>query len=305
VIRRLAAVLALAFVLCVFASLVPLHAAGDNPFTFSEFFKPGTVFQDRNGDGVVDFVDARVVVAPQPTAGELAAAADVAARLGYETTAMNLPVVRLRPDATDSSTPIFIGAKSLAGTGVAPGDIIAIGGSGLKAGDGVVSLFAVGGKPAVAILGGDDDGLTAAAVMLGGHLPYVWDQKSPTTDKIADDVKEFLNGKNIAAVSAAVQTIAVHHGVEGADRVTVDVPLATGADLIKAQVALNQFKATASRDPKRPLSYAMVRTLRMRLHSPGAGVFAVDLPRAAATVTDAAQPRSTRTKARSAIPTTT
>src|SRR5205823_1406398 len=83
----------------------------------------------------------------------------------------------------------------------------------------------------------------------------------------------------ISAPSAAVQSILVHHGSrgggapgleeDGADRVTVDVPLATGADLIKAQVALNQFKATASRDSKRSLSYAMVRTLRMRLHSPG------------------------------------
>src|ERR1051325_10713742 len=58
-------------------------AGQSTPFTFSEFFKPGTVFQDRNGDGVVDFGDARIVLPPQPAAGELAAAADIAARLGY------------------------------------------------------------------------------------------------------------------------------------------------------------------------------------------------------------------------------
>ena len=30
--------------------------------SLSEFFKPGVVFQDRNGDGAIDFVDARIVL---------------------------------------------------------------------------------------------------------------------------------------------------------------------------------------------------------------------------------------------------
>src|SRR5438309_11685736 len=64
------------------------------PPALGDFFKPGIVFQDRNGDGAVDFVDARIALADHPTAGELAAAADVAARLGVETSAMNLPGVR-------------------------------------------------------------------------------------------------------------------------------------------------------------------------------------------------------------------
>src|SRR5689334_17603418 len=75
------------------------------PLSLSDFFKTGIVFQDRNGDGVVDFVDAHVVLADGATAAETAAAADVAARLGYETTAMNLPVSgerRLQPGAGDA-----------------------------------------------------------------------------------------------------------------------------------------------------------------------------------------------------------
>ena len=205
---------------------------------------------------------------------------------------MNLPIAARGFEPNGSGAPIFIGSKSLAGSGTT---VDAVGGGGLKAGDGIVTLFAVGGRPAIAILGGDDDGLTAAAVMFGGRLPYVWDQKSPTTDKIADDVKEFLAGKNIGAASAAVQSIVVHQGNDGAERVTVDVPLATGADLIKAQVALNQFKATGSRDQKRALSYSAVRTLRVRLHSPGAGVAAVDLTRAGSPVVEAAaQPPARR-----------
>src|SRR3954471_14835049 len=47
------------------------------PLSLSELFKTGVVFQDRNGDGVVDFVDARVVLPSPPSAAETAAAADV------------------------------------------------------------------------------------------------------------------------------------------------------------------------------------------------------------------------------------
>src|ERR1700747_2104422 len=69
-------------------------APGDpvTPASLSTFFKTGAVFQDRNGDGVVDFVDARIVRPERPSAAEVAAAAPVPARLGFETTAMNLPL---------------------------------------------------------------------------------------------------------------------------------------------------------------------------------------------------------------------
>src|SRR5262249_11747057 len=139
--------------------------ADTNPLALSEFFRPGVIFQDRNGDGVVDYVTARVMLPEAPTAAEVAAAADVAARLGFETTAMNLPLRGGPPpagasDSSDEPT-IFIGAKSLARAGIAPD---AIGVAPLKAGDGVVAAFAREGKPAFAVLGGDDDGLAAAAV---------------------------------------------------------------------------------------------------------------------------------------------
>src|SRR5712691_10349066 len=89
--------------------LVGAGAIGRTPpaetgaLSLSELFTPGVVFQDRNGDGAIDVVDARLVLSEQPSAGELAAASNIAARLGYETSAMNLPVVRLKSDATTDS----------------------------------------------------------------------------------------------------------------------------------------------------------------------------------------------------------
>ena len=284
--------------------------------SLSTLFKPGVVLQDRNGDGAIDFVDVRLVLPEQPSAGELAAASDVAARLGFETSAMNLPVTVARgfsasarpederaaaslaeaPDARrrqpgDSAT-IFVGAKSLVGSGAT---LAAIGGAGLKAGDGAVVAFSLGGKTAVAVLGGDDNGIGAAALMLAGHLPYVWDQKGPTTDKIADDVKQFLAGKGVTASSATASAIYTRAGgSDGVDRVAVALQMANGSDLVKALVALNQFKATSARDAKRPLSYANVRAVQIRLRAPGSGSVSIDLPRAAALEQAASQPPARR-----------
>jgi hypothetical protein len=273
------------------------HAAA----SLSELFAPGVVFQDRNGDGAIDFVDARLVLGDQPSSAELAAAADIAARLGFETSAMDLPVVRLtasakataveKPDTTyETGATIFIGAEALARAGVS---LATIGATGLKSGDGLVTAFTLSGRPAVAVLG-DDGGLSSAAVMLAGHLPFVWDQKSVTTDKIAGDVKEFLSGKGVNAAAAVPSSVFVRDRVDGADRVVVDAQMATGGDLVKAQVALQQLKATGSRDPKRALSYANVRNLRIRLRTAGSGGATIDLPAAPATVAAAPQPPARR-----------
>jgi len=284
------------FVLVAAGAIGRTAPADTAPLSLSELFKPGVVFQDRNGDGVVDFVDARIVLPEQPTAAELAAAADVAARLGYETSAMNLPLPVARrlpssreapadrrspreggePSEVNASPTIFIGAKSLAGSGIT---VDAIGATGLKAGEGMVAAFTASGKPAVAVFG-DDSGVSAAAIMLAGHLPYVWDQKGPTADKIADEVRQFLVGKGLTPSSSVASAIIVRPNDEGADRVVVSLQMANGGDVIKAQVALNQFKATSARDPRRPLSYATVRSVQVRMRAPGMGLMMVDLPRA-------------------------
>src|SRR5262249_61256598 len=126
----------------------------------------GAAFRARTGHGAVYSVAGRFAWAEHPRAGELAAAADVAARLGFETSAMTLPVPRASddgtraPEASGSAATIFIGAKSLP-RGVS---LDSLGASALKSGDGVVAAFTVDDKLAVALLGGDDGGLAAAAV---------------------------------------------------------------------------------------------------------------------------------------------
>jgi len=291
--KQLIPVLAIAAASALAAAIfgaVPQSAALETtPAALSEFFKPGTALTDRNGDGAIDFVNARIVLPAKPDASELAAAANIAARLGFETSAMDIPVPTVRPgaDIAADGALIFVGARSLDAVELTPA---ALGLGTLKPGDGVVTTFNAGSRPAVAILGGDEAGLNAAAVVAAGHLPYVWDQKGPTFDKIADDVKTFLGGKGLTPASAVATAVFVRGAapLDGVERVVVALQMAGGGDVIKAQVALNQFKATTARDAKRPLSYASVGSVQIRMRAPGMGVVSVDLPRPAAS--DAAAP---------------
>src|SRR5437773_3656102 len=81
-------------------------------------FSPGDVLQDRNGDGFVDFINARIVLGDRPGAADVSAAADVAARFGFETLAMDLPVLSPADDVR-GATPFIIGADAARRMGVA------------------------------------------------------------------------------------------------------------------------------------------------------------------------------------------
>ena len=87
-----------AFVVVAVALVVTLcgNAHAQQPpnssFDLAALFAPGGLLQDRNGDGFVDFVNARFVLGERPSASDVSAAADLAARLGFETMSMNLPM---------------------------------------------------------------------------------------------------------------------------------------------------------------------------------------------------------------------
>jgi len=292
ILRRLA--LAAATAAAVYASGTAARTdTAAAPAALSDFFKPGAVLQDTNGDGVVDFINARIVLAEHPSSVEVSAAADVAARLGFETSAMNLPIIRLtadttpQPAASEASVDqpaVFVGAGALA-TARTTAD--AVGAGTLQAGDGLVAAVGTGAGPSVAITGGDANGLTAAAVMLGGRLPFVWDQKGPTIDTIAADVRGFLTARDVTPASTVVPAVLVRSGQDTAARIVIDVGLGARRDVIVAQRELNQLKVDGARNPKRALSYPAVQALRIRLHATGAAA-TIDLPRVSGT--ESAQP---------------
>src|SRR5690554_626385 len=85
------------FLIFVLASSKPLHAQ-QNKKDISDLFKYGYLLVDSNSDSLIDVVNGKIVIPKQPTEAEIIAAANIAARLGYETTAMDLDLVRFAGD---------------------------------------------------------------------------------------------------------------------------------------------------------------------------------------------------------------
>src|SRR5947209_7380388 len=79
-----------------FLSLLAFQNAPRAPAPTSHLADPfaaGWMLIDTNGDGIIDFIAGKVVVSASPSAVENAAAADIAARLGFATTGLTPPIV--------------------------------------------------------------------------------------------------------------------------------------------------------------------------------------------------------------------
>src|SRR6478672_8532595 len=72
---------------------IPLNADARAPQSLTSLVGPQSLVRDTNGDGLADSVAARVVVPASPALADIEAATNLAARLGYETTALTLPLV--------------------------------------------------------------------------------------------------------------------------------------------------------------------------------------------------------------------
>ncbi|MCH7715869.1 MAG: hypothetical protein IH876_07050 [Gemmatimonadetes bacterium] len=198
-------------------------------------FEIGPVLQDRNGDGDIDFVAARLVLGQPASDGDVAAAANVAARLGFETSAMNLPLTT----ATDG-IPIAIGQGGLARLGI---DWQALG-VDLEPGVGVVALV----DGAVAIAGGDEAGTAAAATAFSARTPYLWSTEGPTLSDVVEGVERVLAADDIASDGIHVARFVVEAPRAGLRRLDVQVHVAPAA-LERAETALRDAAEKAEIPP--------------------------------------------------------
>jgi hypothetical protein len=130
---------------------------GPAPDRLADPFATGWMLVDTNGDGIADFITGKIVVPPSPTAAENAAAANIAARLGYGTTGLTPPLV-IAGD-TGSGQRIVVGKPP---TDLVPG--------GFEKEEGGVFLV----DEHLLITAGDDAGLTAAAEAYSARAPYQW-----------------------------------------------------------------------------------------------------------------------------------
>jgi hypothetical protein len=153
-------------------------------------FVIGWMLEDTNGDGIADFIAGRIVVPAQPSAAENAAAANLAARLGYGTTGMTPPVVVAVNEDSGSGPRIYVG-KGAVPAGQLPSLTLETDEGG---------VFAAGGN--LVLIGASDAGLMAAADAYAARAPYQWR----------------TNGKKLSDIGAGLTGVTYLRGRNGVHR---------------------------------------------------------------------------------------
>lgn len=291
-----------AALVCALAGIVVLapgaatHIAGQaGSAGLESVFEPGGMLQDRNGDGVIDALSVRIALDEQPSAARIAAAADVAARLGFETSALDLPL----SGSGDVAGTVAIGMDGARRAGIPAAQIPL---DGLSTGEGVVALRLRGAHPVIVVAGRDDTGTRSAALLLAARLPYLADPKGPSLAGMIEDTRRLLDGSGIRA--GAIEVTAVRSASGGTiGRLDVQLTVQSPRDIGRASDVLRALRTegrgpsvsrprpagatetgepAAAREPGQgpPLSYPTVPAIAFRIVAPGARAVSVEVPRA-------------------------
>jgi hypothetical protein len=209
-------------------------------------FDLGALVADTNGDSVPDFVNASLVLGAAPTPAEIAAAAEIAGRLGFETMALDLPIAR----GVDGAMPVVVGRTGLAASGItAPG----LDPASLDIGEGAVGVVDADGRTWIVVTGGDDVGLLAAARLFAGVLPHTRTLSTARIDRVRSDLADALSaasveGAAVRVAQARVRSSTDGSGSDGIARLIVDV---TAGDPATAAAAL-EYMTRADGRPAAP-----------------------------------------------------
>lgn len=215
--------LAVAFLL--FASSHLEAQAVTPPTDLRDVLAKGFLVQDRNGDGLVDFVPARVALAPRPHSAAVAAAANLAARLGYETTALD---PGLAADGARNAPIVMVGdpaSARAADLGPAQG------------------AFALLPTDATAPLGGvtldgaDATGLLAISGYVAARYPAVWTVRGVTWTEVVQRYSRYLEQEGVPG-TVRLARIVVQDRRPGVARAGLQVQLADAAALARARAVL-------------------------------------------------------------------
>jgi Zinc carboxypeptidase len=201
--RHLVSTVALSFGLSAFAGgqAQPTPASPPTPAAslLEDPFRIGPLLRDTNGDSIADAVCAHVIVPDNADEGENTAAANVAARLGYETSGITLPIVTnvvsgsaFRAQCTPQAVSLWIGhgAVPAARAGELNGMLTA-----LQLGEGGVFLLGDG----LVFAGADSLGLLAAANAYASRAPSQWPVPGPKLSALASAINTKLDGAKLSA----------------------------------------------------------------------------------------------------------
>jgi len=232
----------------------PLHADARAPQSLTSLVGPHSLVRDTNGDGLPDAVAARIVVPAAPALADVEAATNLAARLGYETTALTLPLVVRDADVAQPGSiavPILVGRTNRFVQRLIEARTIDV--ASLQPGQGIVAALPspLGGGDGLVVVGRDDEGTLNAGVELAARLPRVWGMNGITLPAVEEQAIRYLRGRGVNASAAGISTLVVDSNKRGIARAVMRVTVGD-ADGARAAKLLEDLEAAHRRgqEPK-------------------------------------------------------
>jgi hypothetical protein len=196
---------------CAAVALLQSGLAGVD--SLSRLFAPGQAVLDLDGDGFPEKPALTIVVPDRPTAGELALAADIAARVNFESLTVDLGLVRRESEIAAGPPPslqVLVGGRlarvreALKERRREPAT--------LGPNQGLVFLFSRPGQTSVACVGGSDEALLKTGRAFFLRWPYFWEvwgrEAGATYENLEKDLETFL-----AAAGAKLQRTIVREAL--------------------------------------------------------------------------------------------
>jgi hypothetical protein len=226
--------LAIAYVIFAFVPAGVAQSTASQPVSTESLienaFRPGPILRDTNGDSIVDAVCGHVIVPESSDEAENTAAANIAARLGYETSGITLPIVTtpgapFKMQCSPQATAIWVGRGAVPAANSKQVEQFT---SELQLGEGGVLAVNDG----LAFIGADGVGLLAAANAYAARTPYQWAVTGPKLDAIAKAIDAKLL---TAKVNAHAELIGLTYrsGQAGINRALVRIIGSTDAIAIR------------------------------------------------------------------------
>ncbi|MFC1493169.1 M14 family metallopeptidase [candidate division KSB1 bacterium] len=227
------------FVLLIITALISLNfaslsksAAEDEQILqcLSAVFDKGYILQDRNEDNVIDFVEVKIVIPEESSESELISAANISARLGFETSGVNMDMTGYDNEDTDGyDTPVIIIGKR----NKAVSDLIETNLTQLTPGQGEIYLlrpdpfFRKGG---VWIRGRDETGLLEAVDYFSGRYPEIWSMNGKKYADLNKQITSYLEENEIICEDHYLRAISVDASSPGVFKASYSIITETTDD---------------------------------------------------------------------------
>ncbi|HXH06927.1 MAG TPA: M14 family metallopeptidase [Vicinamibacterales bacterium] len=208
------------------------------PVDLGQLFAEGPFLQDQNGDGVIDAITARIVVPSGSAPEDIAAGANLAARLGFEAAAFTPGLGVFDTDfQADGRMPlILVGRTNRFVERLVAEKKIDL--AALEPGQGLVAWVrgAVGGADALIVAGADEAGTLAAGAAAAARLPYLWQLRSDSVRSVQEDVQRVLASRGLRVVRSTAIAAVYEKDKEQTTALTLEIAVGPGSEATAAAV---------------------------------------------------------------------